>query len=178
MDEDLYHLTEPVVYYQHNPTPAKLFQSFDKEALSNPNTDFNMVFEDHVIYFGQDVRFKEGFKDILVDAIVRAGGSVVDTYDYQLVTIVILKYRSTRECRMASKDQKLIASLWWLTNTLLRGYHTSSLSALLDYPSPPGKLPGMENIVCKSVLTSIKGQNKTTNYNAIYIEHINFRLWK
>lgn len=108
-----------------------------------------MVFEDEVIYFGHDLNIKEDFKNVLIEAIVRAGGTFAEQYSYQYVTIVILKDRGTRECRMAFKDTKLVASLWWLTNTLLRGYCNSPLCTLLDYPTPPGGLPGMNNNVSK-----------------------------
>lgn len=109
--------------------------------------DHNMVFEDEVLYFGQDLNIKEDFKNALIEAIMRAGGTVVEQYNYQKVTIVILKNRGTQEFRMVSKDTKLVASLWWLTNTLLRGYCNSPLCTLLDYPTPPGGLPGMSDFV-------------------------------
>jgi hypothetical protein len=158
MDVDLYLLIDPVVYYEHDPTPATLHPYNDKEALSSTdNGDFNEIFEDHVIYLGQDIKMQEDLKNVLVDAIERAGGKIADQYDYQSVTIVILKHRSTRECRMASQDQKIIASLWWLTNTLLRGHHNSPLSTLLDYPIPPGGLPGMENVVSNMETETKKG---------------------
>lgn len=148
MDIELFCFPDPIVYYESNPTPAKLYPYYDKEQISSAG-DYNMVLEDEVIYFGNDINIKEDFKIILEDAIERAGGKIVDQYSHQLVTIVILKNRATPECRMVAKDQKLIASLWWLTNTLSRGYYNSPLSTLLDYPIPPGGLPGMENNVSK-----------------------------
>lgn len=111
--------------------------------------EHNMVFENEIVYFGLDLNIKEDFKHALIEAIERAGGAFSDQYNHQDVTIVILKDRGTRECRMVSKDSKLVASLWWLTNTLMRGYCISPFCSLLDYPTPPGGLPGMGEFVSK-----------------------------
>lgn len=123
-----------------------MYPYHDSELISSGG-EHNLVFDDEVIYFGQDLNIKEDFKKVLIEAIVRSGGRVAEQYNYQEVTIVILKDRGTRDCRMASKDSKLVASLWWLTNTLSRGYCNSPLCTLLDYPTPPGGLPGMANKV-------------------------------
>lgn len=148
METTLYCFPEPIVYFENNPNPPKLFPYFDQQTLeSSSDDDHNRVLEDEIIYFGKDVNFKEGFKPVLVDAIVRAGGAVLDQYSHQHTTIVISKYRSSHECRMASKDRKLIASPWWITNTLSRKYWCSPLCTLLDFPVPEGGLPGMENMV-------------------------------
>jgi hypothetical protein len=147
METTLYRFPDPVVYFDSSPTPPTLFPYFDQETMTNDEDDYDMVFEDEVIYFGKDIKFKEGIKSVLVEAINRAGGVVLDQYSHQHVTIVVLKNRTSHECRMASKDKKLIASLWWVTNTLSRRYCCSPLSTLLDFPTPPGGLPGMENNV-------------------------------
>ncbi|KAG2234139.1 hypothetical protein INT48_002302 [Thamnidium elegans] len=159
---DLFCFPDPIVYYENNPTPAKIYPYHDKELISGGG-DHNMVFEDEIIYFGNDVNIKEDFKIVLEEAIVRAGGTISDQYSHQEVTIVILRDRATPECRMASKDQKLIASLWWVTNTLSRGHYNSPLSTLLDYPTPPGGLPGMENNVSRCVI-AIAGYGNVTRY--------------
>lgn len=161
VETDLYQFPNPIVYYENSVDVAKLYPYYDKEAFasSSPEDDYNMVFEDEVFYFGKDITFKEDFKQILTEAIVKAGGAVVDKYNHQHVTIVILKHRLTHECKMAYKDKKLIASLWWVTNTLSRRYWCSPLSTLLDYPTPPGGLPGMENCVI-----SIAGYGNVTRY--------------
>ncbi|GAA5812958.1 hypothetical protein MFLAVUS_006420 [Mucor flavus] len=155
---DLFRFPNPIVYYENNPTPAKLHPYHDTELISGGG-DHNLVLEDEVIYFGKDINIKEDFKIVLEEAIVRAGGTISEHYSHQEVTIVILKDRATAECRMASKDQKLIASLWWVTNTLSRGHYNSPLSTLLDYPTPPGGLPGMENNVI-----AIAGYGNVTRY--------------
>jgi hypothetical protein len=174
MDESLYSVTEPIVYCEHNPNPSELFAYGDKDAFFSSDDEYNLVLENQVIYFGRDIQIKEDYKNALDRAIERAGGTVANIYNHQFVTIVILKYRSTRECLIASKDQKLIASLWWLTNTLFRGYQSSPLCTLLDYPIPPGGLPGMENLVSekKVHLTDLI----LISYN--YADDITGRLWK
>ncbi|KAI7866570.1 BRCT domain-containing protein [Mucor mucedo] len=146
LDTKLYQYPDPIVFYETNPTPAKLYPYHDLAMISSGG-DHNRVFEDEVLYFGHDLNIKEDFKVALTEAIARAGGTVVDQYNYQKVTIVILKDRGTQEFRMVSKDAKLVASLWWLTNTLLRGYCNSPLCTLLDYPTPPGGMPEMNDCV-------------------------------
>lgn len=148
METDLYQFPDPIVYYENSATVPKLYPYYDKNAFTtSPEDDYNRVFEDEVFYFGKDIQFKDDFRQILVDAIIKAGGVVLDQYNHQHVSIVILKHRSSLECKMAFKDKKLIASLWWVTNTLSRRYWCSPLATLLDYPTPPGGLPGMENNV-------------------------------
>ena len=144
LETRLYQFPDPIVYYESNPNPPKIYAYYEKDALKKEG-DYDKVFEDEVLYFGKDINLQSDFRQILVDAVERAGGTVTNQYNHQNVTIVVLKYRSSHECRMAYKDSKLVASLWWVSNTLLRKYWCSPLSTLLDYPAPPGGLPGMED---------------------------------
>ncbi|KAG1451573.1 hypothetical protein G6F46_009945 [Rhizopus delemar] len=140
LDSRAYQFPTPIVY---NPTkPPTLFSYPTLEHLTN---NIGQTLIDQIIYFGTEIHIKDDFKSRLVQSIKRAGGTVSTEYNPQ-VTIVILKYRSTPEAIQAFEDRKWIASLWWLTNTLAREYMLSPLSTLLDYPLPPGGIPGMEHL--------------------------------
>jgi hypothetical protein len=87
-----------------------------------------------------------GFFTKLAACIEQAGGRCIDRYD-DSVSIVVCKYRSSQDCIMALEDQNIVASFWWLTNTLARGHIETPLSRLLDYPIPKGGIPGMDDLV-------------------------------
>ncbi|KAI9274213.1 BRCT domain-containing protein [Sporodiniella umbellata] len=107
------------------------------------------VLRHQTIYFGQCVDLQHEFRSQLIQSVKRAGATV--SVDYNgLVTLVILKYRS-QEASRAWREQKTVASLWWLTNTLHRGQCLSPFRSLLDYPVPKAGIPGME---CVSVTIS------------------------
>ncbi|KAG1253320.1 hypothetical protein G6F68_011392 [Rhizopus microsporus] len=132
----------PVVLPQWLDDSLRWMEKLDSRAYQFPTP---ITLFDQIIYFGTDIHIKDDFKSRLVQSIKRAGGTVSTEYNPQ-VTIVILKYRSTPEAIQAYEDHKWIASLWWLTNTLAREYMLSPLSTLLDYPLPPGGIPGMEHL--------------------------------
>ncbi|CEG68348.1 hypothetical protein RMATCC62417_04630 [Rhizopus microsporus] len=139
IDITSYRFPTPTVY---NPTSPATIHPYPNQDHLKDAADCT-VLANQVIYFGTDIHVKDNFKSRLIQYIKRAGGTVSTDYDTP-VTIVILKHRSTEEGIQAFKDNKTIASLWWLTNTLARGYVLSPLSTLLDYPAPQGGIPGMD----------------------------------
>ncbi|KAI7898949.1 BRCT domain-containing protein [Cokeromyces recurvatus] len=162
-----YRLPSPYVYYFQNPRPARLFSyPTDTNSLNSilPQgiDDREPIFKNHFIYFGQDVmadQRKLYMMPIITSYIERLGGRVMNDYNSDLTTIVILKYRSSEEYIQAAKDGKCIASFWWISNTLARGYLCSPLSVLLDYPIPKIGIPGM--IDCVIAITGYKGAQRT-----------------
>ncbi|KAI9273099.1 hypothetical protein BDA99DRAFT_500034 [Phascolomyces articulosus] len=68
----------------------------------------------------------------------KAGATFVKEYSKEQVTIVVVKHRSTPIYRRASIDNKIVASKWWLTNTIMRKEKYMPILTLVDYPMPSG----------------------------------------
>ncbi|KAI8139395.1 hypothetical protein BJV82DRAFT_627111 [Fennellomyces sp. T-0311] len=76
-----------------------------------------------------------------------AGATIANEYDKDRVTIVIALNRSTPTYIQASQDGKIVASKWWLTNTISRRARELPMTTLIDYPWPEGGIPGSESYV-------------------------------
>ncbi|OBZ84470.1 BRCT-containing protein 1 [Choanephora cucurbitarum] len=162
LDYNMYRFPSPSIYYHQKPLPATLYpHPTDTTALSNflpPHDKIAASLSDQVIYFGQDImadECKQAMIPFMIDRVQAAGGRFISGYNRHLVTIVILKYRSSSEYKQAIKDKKIIASFWWLSNTLMRGYYCSPLDSLLDYPVPKVGISDMKN--CVMCVTGFKG---------------------
>ncbi|KAI9467962.1 MAG: BRCT domain-containing protein [Benjaminiella poitrasii] len=162
-----YCFPSPSMFYSHNPKPALLFP-YPKTSdalvsfLSQRLRKGELIFQDQVIYFGRDViadQRKLCLLPIVTKYIQNLGGRISKDYNSNSVTIVILKYRSSNEYKQAIKDDKCIASFWWLSNTLARGYICSPLTVLLDYPVPKLGIPGMRD--CVIAVTGYKGVSRS-----------------
>ena len=75
-----------------------------------------------------------------------AGATIAKEYDGKTVTIAIVQNRSTAAYIRASRDAKLVGSLWWLTNTMLRQKFVAPFKTLIDYPVPKGRLATKDEI--------------------------------
>ncbi|KAI8982078.1 hypothetical protein BDF20DRAFT_864853 [Mycotypha africana] len=167
-----YRFPSPSIYYQHNPhqptlhpypTDMKIVSTFlpspqNIESEFGPSSPKAHLFKNEIIYIGKDVMSdhrKTPLIPIIINYIKRAGGHVLSEYNRHLVTIVILKYRSSLEYRQALQDGKWVASFWWLSNTLARGYLCDPRSTLLDYPVPKVGIPEMRH--CIIAVTGFKG---------------------
>ncbi|KAJ8658560.1 hypothetical protein O0I10_005600 [Lichtheimia ornata] len=75
----------------------------------------------------------------------KAGAEIASSYNDK-VTIVVVKYRDSPEYIQACRDGKMVASMWWVSNTLMRQRVEPPTRRLLDYPMPRGAIPGMENM--------------------------------
>lgn len=154
LDRGPYQFPSPSMYYQLNPYPATIFtypKDVDTLVETLPSTiSESRSLENQVIYFGSDLMHdqrKLPMIPALTNYIREAGGEVATEYDHHLVTVVILKYRSSLQYKQALKDKKYVASFWWLSNTLARGYFCSPLDTLLDYPVPKAGIPMMDDCV-------------------------------
>jgi hypothetical protein len=105
-----------------------------------------------VILLASDIGYPtEKFKKELPGYIKKAGGQVVYDKNNSSVSIVITKYRTSEECILSWRSNKIVESLWWLTNTILREKFESPLSSLLDYPVPKNGMIGMDSMVSGSI---------------------------
>lgn len=162
LDYTPYRFPSPSVYYQLNPYPATIF-TFPKDVDTLTSTVPNNLeqtrpFENQVVYFGSELmhdQLKLPMIPVLTNYIKQAGGKVATQYDHHQVTVVILKYRSSLEYKQALKDKKYVASFWWISNTLARGYFCSPLDTLLDYPVPKTGIPMMEDCVSYSTASIV-----------------------
>ncbi|KAI8358399.1 hypothetical protein BD560DRAFT_196236 [Blakeslea trispora] len=162
LDYDMYRFPSPSIYYQQKSnTPTLYPHPTDTHALLQfipAHGQLAPSLLDQVIYFGQDImadKQKQVMISVMTDRIRAAGGRSVPEYNRHLVTTVILKYRSSSEYKQAIKDRKIIASFWWLSNTLARSYCCSPLDSLLDYPVPKVGISDMKN--CVMCVTGFKG---------------------
>jgi hypothetical protein len=150
-----YRFPTPSIYHPFCPNPATLYPyPTDTKILAaflpSHYDQAQQCLQNQIIYLGTDVMTDQRKIPIIPtikDHIEKAGGQLVKEYNHHLVTIVILKHRSSIEYKRATQDQKCIASFWWLTNTLARGYICSPLDGLLDYPVPKVGIAGMRDCV-------------------------------
>jgi hypothetical protein len=106
----------------------------------------------NVILLASDIDYPtEKFKKEWPECIKKAGGQVVYDKNNSSVSIVITKYRTSDECILGWRSNKIVGSLWWLTNTILREKLESPLSSLLDYPVPKNGIIGMDSMVSGSL---------------------------
>ncbi|KAI8388231.1 uncharacterized protein BYT42DRAFT_611301 [Radiomyces spectabilis] len=101
---------------------------------------------DRCFFFAADLKLKDELLPKIESCLIKAGATVESTFSDK-VNIVIAKYRSSPECIKACQEHKLVASLWWIFNTLARQRFELPTRTLLDYPQPKGGIPGMENMV-------------------------------
>ncbi|KAI9494375.1 hypothetical protein BDB00DRAFT_974414 [Zychaea mexicana] len=85
--------------------------------------------------------------DSWLDYLKKAGATIASEYNKDQVTTVVVKDRSTPVYKQASKDGKVVASTWWLTNTIMRGEKHAPTSTLVDYPMPRGGIPGSQAVI-------------------------------
>ncbi|KAI8983899.1 hypothetical protein BDB01DRAFT_120943 [Pilobolus umbonatus] len=135
-----------------NSLPATLYP-YPNMEIPPPMND-SAVLQDHVVFFASDIIMKKEYKKQLKNSIEKAGGRIAPRYTKE-ITIFIAKYRLNSGIAKAFKDGKIIGNLWWLSNTLNRGYLRSPLSTLLDYPIPDGGIPGMQKLSIS--ITGYKG---------------------
>ncbi|KAI8078007.1 BRCT domain-containing protein [Gilbertella persicaria] len=164
LDYNMYRFPIPSVYYPNKPFTATIhpyptdIKTLSSILPSHQQLEETRPFLDETIYFGQDIMTDERKTAIIpfiADYVKAGGGRVVSEYNHHLVTIVILKYRSSAEYRQAIKDSKVIASFWWLSNTLIRKYYCPPFDVLLDYPVPKMGIAEMKN--CVICVTGFKG---------------------
>ena len=79
----------------------------------------------------------------------KAGAKIVKEYNKDQVTIAVVKNRSTSTYIKASRDGKMVASKWWLTNTIMRKQKQIPTATLVDYPMPKGGIPSADKVVSK-----------------------------
>ncbi|KAI7853964.1 hypothetical protein BDC45DRAFT_569512 [Circinella umbellata] len=77
----------------------------------------------------------------------KAGAEIVKEYNKDKVTIAVVKHRSTPTYVEASRDGKMVASKWWLTNTIMRKQKQLPTATLVDYPMPKGGIPGADKVI-------------------------------
>jgi hypothetical protein len=174
LDYEPYQFPTPTIYHPLRPHPSTLY-SYPTDIktlatfLPNHYDDAHQALHNQIVYLGTDVMTDQRKIPIIPtikDHIERAGGQLVAEYNHHLVTIVILKHRSSIEYKRAMQDQKCIASFWWLTNTLARGYMSSPLDGLLDFPAPKIGIAGMRD--CVSSTRHGPGYTKEANMSIGY----------
>lgn len=64
----------------------------------------------------------------------------------------------------------MVATVWWVSNTLARGRFVPPTQTLLDYPTPRGGIPGMNEMVWSvfSCLPLLSGNPKLLLYIAYH----------
>lgn len=175
LDYEPYRFPTPTIYHSLKPHPATLYPyPTDTKTLGtflpNQYDNSHQSLQNQVVYFGTDVMTDQRKIPIIPtikDHIEKAGGQLLTEYNHHLVTIVILKHRSSIEYKRAKQDQKCIASFWWLTNTLARGYMCSPLGSLLDFPVPKIGITGMRD--CVSIQQWFKSFLRDRNSYGLYI---------
>ncbi|CAO3629855.1 unnamed protein product [Cunninghamella blakesleeana] len=109
-------------------------------------TPKDTYFQGHVIYIHPDIFIKSDIHNYLFDYLSKAGAETTNNLKDD-VTIAIMKDRSSQEYRKIYKSNIMIASVFWLTNTLYRECLLPPLSTIWDYPTPRGGIVGMENML-------------------------------
>lgn len=160
--EDLYLFPNPPMFAETSSPKKEEIQTQNPESCGNDlihsfpssNATFpapkEKFLKGHCIYFDSDITIKPESREQVATALQEAGAKVADTYGPE-VTVAIVKFRGSDTYLKASKDNKEVASLWWVYNTLARGRYESPLTTLVDYPSPNGGVPGMQNYVSSTV---------------------------
>ena len=105
----------------------------------------------HCFYFVPDHDFQALKSFDWKGRLEKAGAKISSSYNDK-VTVVVCKYRDGPDYIRACRDGKMVATMWWVSNTLMRQRVESPTRRLLDYPTPRGGIPGMENVVCYHVL--------------------------
>lgn len=105
----------------------------------------------HCFYFVQDNDYLSLRNFDWKGRLEKAGAKISNSYNDK-VTVVVCKYRDSPEYIRACRDGKIVATMWWVSNTLMRQSFESPTRRLLDYPMPRGGIPGMENVVSCHVL--------------------------
>lgn len=105
----------------------------------------------HCFYFVQDNDYLSLRNFDWKGRLEKAGAKISNSYNDK-VTVVVCKYRDSPEYIRACRDGKIVATMWWVSNTLMRQRFESPTRRLLDYPMPRGGIPGMENVVSCHVL--------------------------
>jgi hypothetical protein len=103
------------------------------------------------IYIHPDTGLSETLLSCLKECVAAAGASILEehvAYSKECVDIYIGRWRQGEENKLASKDGKIVGSLWWLTNTLARNCVASPTRTLLDYPMPKSGIREMHHMVC------------------------------
>lgn len=100
----------------------------------------------HTIFIHPEVIIKPKLRACLFTYLAKAGALITNIFN-QDTTIVILKYRTSDEYRIAYSRGLIVASLLWLTNTFYRQCLLPPLTTIWDYPVPKGGIPGMEKMV-------------------------------
>ncbi|KAF7726703.1 hypothetical protein EC973_008477 [Apophysomyces ossiformis] len=134
---------------------GQMIYQYPKTMLLLPEVNKGDSFlNNRTFYLSSDLEISKEFQTSLEKLLVKAGATVSEEYN-ENTDIVITKWRSSSIYLKACKDQKVVASLWWASNTLWRRRFELPTRTLLDYPRPKGGIPGMENAVI--TITSYSG---------------------
>lgn len=120
----------------------------DSLASCVPTSEF---MKGRKIYINPDTGLSESLLSSLKECVAAAGASILEdheTYSKETVDIYIGRWRQSEEYKQASKDGKIVGSVWWLTNTLARNRVASPTATLLDYPMPKSGIKDMHQMVC------------------------------
>lgn len=146
--------------------PAPGFNEDEKRSFWPADVEVAAPYlSDHCFYFVHDEDYLSLKSFDWKGRLEKAGAKISNSYNDK-VTVVVVKYRDSPEYIRACRDGKIVATMWWVSNTLMRQRYESPTRRLLDYPVPRGGIPGMENVVSCHVLFK----------KSLYIEASPFRL--
>ncbi|KAI8580609.1 hypothetical protein K450DRAFT_236426 [Umbelopsis ramanniana AG] len=133
----------------------------DSLASCIPSSEFMSGMK---IYIHPDTGLSETLLSSLKECVAAAGASILEehiAYSKEIVDIYIGRWRQGEDYKQASKDGKIVGSVWWLTNTLARNCVAPPTGTLLDYPMPKSGIKDMHHMVMT-----------ITNYNGVARDYV------
>jgi hypothetical protein len=118
------------------------------------------------IYLHPDTALSESLLSSLKECVIASGATILDEsigYSNEGVDVYIGRWRSGEDYKQASKDGKIVGSVWWLSNTLSRNRIEPPTRTLLDYPSPRSGVKEMHHMVIICFLAQFLSEHTNSN---------------